>query len=121
MSQPYVAILTGSDSYLPTMEAAFEILKKFNIPFETKISSAHCTPEAMHIYGKDAGQRGCAAVIAATGMAAHLASAVAANTLKPVIGVSNPVVAEALRAECKANADAVIAKDKALQEKLRKV
>lgn len=166
MSQPFVAILMGSDSDLPTMEAAFEILKKFNIPFEAKISSAHRTPEATHTYVKDADQRGCAAFIAAAGMAAHLAGAVAANTLKPVIGVpidssldgldallstvqmpagipvagvaigkagaknaaylaaqiigvSNPVVAEALRAERKANADAVIAKDKALQEKLR--
>lgn len=166
MSQPFVAVLMGSDSDLPTMEAAFEILKKFGIRFEAKITSAHRTPEATHAYVKDADQRGCAAFIAAAGMAAHLAGAVAANTLKPVIGVpidssldgldallstvqmpagipvagvaigkagaknaaylaaqiigvANPAVAEALRAERKANAEAVIAKDQALQEKLR--
>jgi 5-(carboxyamino)imidazole ribonucleotide mutase len=167
MSQAFVAVLMGSDSDLPIMESAFEILKKFNIRFEAKITSAHRTPEATHAYVKDADQRGCAAFIAAAGMAAHLAGAVAANTLKPVIGVpidssldgldallstvqmpagipvagvaigkagaknaaylaaqiigvSNPAVAEALRAERKANAEAVIAKDKALQEKLAK-
>jgi 5-(carboxyamino)imidazole ribonucleotide mutase len=77
----------GSDSDLPVMEASFEVLKKFEVPFEVKVSSAHRTPEATHRYVKDADQRGCAAFICAAGMAAHLAGAVAANTLKPVIGV----------------------------------
>lgn len=87
MSKPFVAILMGSDSDLPVMEASFEILKKFDVPFEVKVLSAHRTPEAAHSYVKDADARGCAAFIAAAGMAAHLAGAVSANTLKPVIGV----------------------------------
>lgn len=87
MSKPFVAILMGSDSDLPVMEASFEILKKFDVPFEVKVLSAHRTPEAAHSYVKDADVRGCAAFIAAAGMAAHLAGAVSANTLKPVIGV----------------------------------
>jgi 5-(carboxyamino)imidazole ribonucleotide mutase len=87
MSKPFVAILMGSDSDLPVMEACFEILKKFDVTFEVKISSAHRTPEATHGYVKDADARGCAAFICAAGMAAHLAGAVAANTLRPVIGV----------------------------------
>ncbi len=87
MSKPFVAILMGSDSDLPIMEASFEILKKFAVPFEVKVLSAHRTPEATHGYVRDADQRGCAAFICAAGMAAHLAGAVSANTLKPVIGV----------------------------------
>jgi len=87
MSKPFVAILMGSDSDLPIMEASFDILKKLGVPFEAKISSAHRTPEATHSYVKDADARGCAAFICAAGMAAHLAGAVSANTLKPVIGV----------------------------------
>lgn len=166
MSKPFVAILMGSDSDLPIMEASFAILEKFAIPFEVKISSAHRTPEATHAYVKDADKRGCAAFICAAGMAAHLAGAVSANTLKPVIGVpidgslngldallstvqmpgGIPVatvaigkagaknaaylaaqiigVADAemhqkLVAERAENAQAVLDKDKALQEKLR--
>lgn len=87
MSKPFVAILMGSDSDLPIMEASFDILKKFDIPFEVKVSSAHRTPVQTHDYVKDADARGCAAFICAAGMAAHLAGAVSANTLKPVIGV----------------------------------
>ena len=77
----------GSDSDLPVMEASFEILKKFDIPFEVKVTSAHRTPEATHDFVTDADARGCAAFICAAGMAAHLAGAVAANTVKPVIGI----------------------------------
>ncbi|WP_438951050.1 5-(carboxyamino)imidazole ribonucleotide mutase [Porticoccus sp.] len=87
MNKPFIVILMGSDSDLPIMEASFEVLKKFEVPFEVKVLSAHRTPEATHRYVKDADQRGCAAFICAAGMAAHLAGAVAANTLKPVIGV----------------------------------
>ncbi len=87
MSEPFVAILMGSDSDLPVMEASLAVLKKFGIPFEVKVSSAHRTPEATHSFVKDADKRGCAAFICAAGMAAHLAGAVSANTLKPVIGV----------------------------------
>ena len=87
MSKPFVAILMGSDSDLPVMEASFEILNKLGVPFEAKVSSAHRTPVQTHDYVKDADARGCAAFICAAGMAAHLAGAVSANTLKPVIGV----------------------------------
>ncbi|MFI2811068.1 MULTISPECIES: 5-(carboxyamino)imidazole ribonucleotide mutase [Microbulbifer] len=87
MSKPFVAILMGSDSDLPVMEAAFGVLEKFDIPFEVKVTSAHRTPENTHKYVTDADQRGCAAFICAAGMAAHLAGAVSATTLKPVIGV----------------------------------
>ena len=86
MSKPFVAILMGSDSDLPVMEASFDILKKFDIPFEVKVTSAHRTPAATHAYVTDADARG-AAFICAAGMAAHLAGAVSATTLKPVIGV----------------------------------
>ena len=87
MSQPFVSVLMGSDSDLPIMEASFEILRKFNIPFEVKVTSAHRTPKATHDFVTDADKRGCAAFVCAAGMAAHLAGAVSATTLKPVIGV----------------------------------
>ena len=77
----------GSDSDLPIMEASFDILRKFEIPFEVKVTSAHRTPKVTHDFVTDADQRGCVAFICAAGMAAHLAGAVSANTLKPVIGV----------------------------------
>lgn len=83
----FVAVLMGSDSDLDVMESTFKTLKQLGIPYEAKISSAHRTPEATHDYVKDADQRGCGVFICAAGMAAHLAGAVSANTLKPVIGV----------------------------------
>lgn len=87
MSQPFVAIVMGSDSDLPVMEACFDILRSFGVAFEARITSAHRTPEATRDYVADADQRGCAVFIAAAGMAAHLAGAVAAATVKPVIGI----------------------------------
>ena len=87
MSEKFVAVLMGSDSDLPTMQACLDILKKLEIPFEVKITSAHRTPAITHDYVTDADQRGCGAFIAAAGLAAHLAGAVAAATTKPVIGV----------------------------------
>lgn len=87
MSKPFVAIVMGSDSDLPVMEASFAVLRSFDIPFEARITSAHRTPEVTKDFVKDAEQRGCAVFIAAAGMAAHLAGAVAAATVKPVIGV----------------------------------
>jgi 5-(carboxyamino)imidazole ribonucleotide mutase len=77
----------GSDSDLPVMEACFDVLRSFDIPFEARITSAHRTPEVTKEFVKDADQRGCAVFIAAAGMAAHLAGAVSATTVKPVIGV----------------------------------
>jgi 5-(carboxyamino)imidazole ribonucleotide mutase len=77
----------GSDSDLPVMEASFAVLRAFGVAFEARITSAHRTPEATKAYVQDAEQRGCAVFIAAAGMAAHLAGAVSATTVKPVIGV----------------------------------
>ncbi|MEH6648796.1 MAG: 5-(carboxyamino)imidazole ribonucleotide mutase [Motiliproteus sp.] len=165
MSKPFVAILMGSDSDLPVMESCTAVLKQLQVPFEMKISSAHRTPVATHDYVVDADQRGCVAFICAAGMAAHLAGAVAANTLKPVIGVpinssldgldallatvqmpggipvatvaigkagaknaaylaaqvmatADAELAQRLIDERRANTEAVLAKDRALQEKL---
>ncbi len=87
MGSPFVAILMGSDSDLPTMKAACEILKKFDINYEVRVTSAHRTPADTKAFVTDAEQRGCGVFIAGAGMAAHLAGAVAAYTLKPVIGV----------------------------------
>ena len=86
-NKPFVAILMGSDSDLPVMRSTMEVLDKFSITKEVKITSAHRTPEATKAYIKDAEARGCAVFIAAAGLAAHLAGAVAATTTKPVIGV----------------------------------
>jgi 5-(carboxyamino)imidazole ribonucleotide mutase len=87
MNKLFVAIVMGSDSDLPVMEACFDVLRAFGVPFEARITSAHRTPEATKAYVQEAEQRGCAVFIAAAGMAAHLAGAVAAATVKPVIGV----------------------------------
>ena len=166
MSRHFVAILMGSDSDLPVLESTMEVLRRLEVPFEAKITSAHRAPAATHSYVKDADARGCAVFICAAGLAAHLAGAVAGLTLKPVIGVPldagplqgmdslfstvqmpggipvatvavgkagaknagylaaqilsllDPALAERVRAERQANADAVIAKDAELQTRL---
>lgn len=87
MPTPFVAILMGSESDLPVMQATRDVLDKFSIKFEVRITSAHRTPEDTRNYVEDAEGRGCAVFIAGAGMAAHLAGAVAARTVKPVIGV----------------------------------
>jgi 5-(carboxyamino)imidazole ribonucleotide mutase len=87
MPQPFVAVLMGSDSDLPVMQSVRQILDNLEIYSEWKITSAHRTPKATHAYIEDAEQRGCAVFIAGAGLAAHLAGAVAAYTIKPVIGV----------------------------------
>ena len=87
MSAPFVAVLMGSDSDLPVMENAITTLKALGIAVEARVSSAHRTPAATIAYVQSAEARGCAVFIAAAGMAAHLAGAVAAHTLRPVIGV----------------------------------
>jgi 5-(carboxyamino)imidazole ribonucleotide mutase len=166
MSESFVAIVMGSDSDLPVMENCFTILRSFDIPFEARITSAHRTPEVTRDYVKDAEARGCAVFIAAAGMAAHLAGAVSAATVKPVIGVpmnasldgldallstvqmpagipvatvaigkagaknaaylaaqilsvAQPEIAQKLRDERQANAQAIGAKDAALQDALK--
>jgi 5-(carboxyamino)imidazole ribonucleotide mutase len=87
MPQPFVAVLMGSDSDLPVMQSVRQILDNLEIYSEWKITSAHRTPKTTHAYIEDAEQRGCAVFIAGAGLAAHLAGAVAAYTIKPVIGV----------------------------------
>ena len=166
MSKPFAGIVMGSDSDLPVMEATFGVLDSLGIPFEARITSAHRTPETTKQFVIDAEARGCAVFIAAAGMAAHLAGAVAATTIKPVIGVpmnssldgldallstvqmpagipvasvaigkagaknaaylaaqilgvANAEVATRLRDERAANAEAIKAKDAALQESLK--
>lgn len=85
--QPFVAVLMGSDSDLSTMQAGLDILKQLEIPHEVRITSAHRTPDETRNYVTDAESRGCDVFIAGAGLAAHLAGAVAAHTLKPVLGV----------------------------------
>ena len=84
---PVVGIIMGSDSDLPVMEAAFQVLKEFNIPYEVKILSAHRTPDQHSEYSKSAKDRGLKVIIAAAGGAAHLPGVTAAQTILPVIGV----------------------------------
>lgn len=166
MSKPFVAIVMGSDSDLPVMEACFDVLRSFGVDFEARITSAHRTPEVTKEFVQGAEQRGCGVFIAAAGMAAHLAGAVAATTARPVIGVpmnasmdgldallstvqmpagipvasvaigkagaknaaylavqilsvSDADLAEKLRDERAANAQAIYAKDAALQDSLK--
>lgn len=86
-SKPFVAVLMGSKSDLSTMQATAEVLDRFGIRYEMNIKSAHRTPEQTKAYVLDAESRGCVVFIAAAGLAAHLAGAIAAHSLRPVIGV----------------------------------
>lgn len=87
MEQPMVGIIMGSDSDLPIMKEAADILTRFGIPFELTIVSAHRTPRRMIKYANDARQRGIRIIIAGAGGAAHLPGMVASITSLPVIGV----------------------------------
>ncbi|MFM1895660.1 MAG: 5-(carboxyamino)imidazole ribonucleotide mutase [Pseudomonadota bacterium] len=87
MSKPFVAILMGSKSDLEVMQGATEIFKILQIDYEMKITSAHRTPANTQQYINDAVNRGCQVFICGAGLAAHLAGATAAHTIKPVIGV----------------------------------
>lgn len=87
MNRPLIGILMGSDSDLPVMEKAAEVLKEIGIPYEMDISSAHRLPEKTIEYARTARGRGIEVIIAGAGMAAHLAGVIAANTTLPVIGV----------------------------------
>lgn len=89
-----VGVIMGSDSDLPVMKAACEILEEFEVSFEVQIVSAHRTPEFMMAYGKTARDRGLSVIIAGAGGAAHLPGMMAAVTTLPVIGV--PVKTSAL-------------------------
>ena len=94
---PFVAVMMGSDSDFPVMKSTLQILDVFGVRYEVRVSSAHRTPAETRDYVLDAQARGCAVYIAAAGMAAHLAGAVAALTVRPVIGV--PVDSGPLRGE----------------------
>lgn len=82
-----VGIIMGSDSDLPVIEKAVAVLKEFEVPYEAHIYSAHRTPERAAKFAKSARANGFGVIIAAAGMAAHLAGAVAANTTLPVVGI----------------------------------
>ena len=77
----------GSDSDLPVVEKAIDTLKDFGVPYEVHVFSAHRTPVEAAEFSKNARKNGFGAIIAAAGMAAHLAGAVAANTTLPVVGI----------------------------------
>ena len=82
-----VGIVMGSDSDLPVVQKAIDMLKQFDVPFEVHVYSAHRTPVEARDFTVRARENGFGVLIAAAGMAAHLAGAVAANTTLPVIGI----------------------------------
>ncbi|MBR6553496.1 MAG: 5-(carboxyamino)imidazole ribonucleotide mutase [Clostridia bacterium] len=82
-----VAIIMGSDSDLPVVEKAIDVLKQFEVPFTVRVLSAHRTPAEAKKFAESARSKGYGVVIAAAGKAAHLAGAFAANTTLPVIGI----------------------------------
>ena len=82
-----VGILMGSDSDLPVVQKAIDTLKQFGVPVEVHVYSAHRTPLEAKEFAQNARANGIGAIIAAAGMAAHLAGAIAANTTLPVIGI----------------------------------
>ncbi len=82
-----VGIIMGSDSDLPILRKAMDTLESLGIPYECHIYSAHRTPEEARQFALNARTNGFGAIIAAAGMAAHLAGAIAANTTLPVIGI----------------------------------
>jgi 5-(carboxyamino)imidazole ribonucleotide mutase len=85
-----VGIVMGSDSDLPTMRGAAEMLDRFRVEYELRIVSAHRTPDDMAEYGRTAHARGLRVIIAGAGGAAHLPGMLAAHTPLPVIGVPVP-------------------------------
>ncbi len=104
MTTPSIAVLMGSDSDVPVMQAT---LNQLQVPWKAKITSAHRTPDAMHHYVTNADRRGCAA-FTATGLAAQ------------ILALGDPELSERVKAERTANVRAVIAKDADLQSKLGK-
>jgi 5-(carboxyamino)imidazole ribonucleotide mutase len=94
MTQPKVGIIMGSQSDWPTMKLAAEILDEFGVSYETRIVSAHRTPDRLWSYGKEAAGRGLQVIIAGAGGAAHLPGMMASKTRIPVVGV--PIQTKAL-------------------------
>ena len=94
MTQPKVGIIMGSQSDWPTMKLAGEILDELGVPYESRIVSAHRTPDRLWSYGKEAAGRGLQVIIAGAGGAAHLPGMMASKTRIPVVGV--PIQTKAL-------------------------
>jgi len=94
MTQPKIGIIMGSQSDWPTMKEAADILDQLELPYETKIVSAHRTPDRLWSYGKTAVERGLQVIIAGAGGAAHLPGMMASKTRIPVLGV--PIQTKAL-------------------------
>ncbi len=82
-----VGIIMGSDSDLPVVQKAIDVLSSYGVPFEVHVLSAHRTPEEVRLFASTAREKGFGVIIAAAGMSAHLAGVVAANTTLPVIGI----------------------------------
>ncbi len=89
-----IGIVMGSDSDLPVVQKAIDVLDEYAVPYEVHVYSAHRTPEQSREFSMNARKNGFGAIIAAAGKAAHLAGAIAANTTLPVIGI--PVKASTL-------------------------
>jgi 5-(carboxyamino)imidazole ribonucleotide mutase len=87
---PKVLLIMGSDTDLPIMQEAADVLKKFAVPYEMRISSAHRSPVRTMALATGAADRGIRIIIAGAGMAAHLAGVIASKTILPVIGVPMP-------------------------------
>jgi 5-(carboxyamino)imidazole ribonucleotide mutase len=87
VSQPAIGIIMGSQSDWPTMRRAAEVLDELGVAYETRIVSAHRTPERLYAYAKDAEARGLKLIIAGAGGAAHLPGMTASMTCLPVLGV----------------------------------
>lgn len=94
MTQPKIGIIMGSQSDWPTMKLAADILDELGVAYETKIVSAHRTPDRLWSYGKTAVERGLQVIIAGAGGAAHLPGMMASKTRVPVLGV--PIQTKAL-------------------------
>ena len=88
---PLVGVIMGSDSDLPVMQAAIDVLTEFGVPHEVRIVSAHRTPDVMTEYARSAAERGLRVIVAGAGGAAHLPGMTASMTPLPVIGVPVPL------------------------------
>jgi len=114
-----IGIIMGSDSDLPVVEKAINVCREYGVPFEVHVYSAHRTPVEAKEFSQKARANGFGAILAAAGMAAHLAGAIAANTTLPVIGIPVATVAIDGAANAALLAIQILAvTDEALAEKL---
>jgi 5-(carboxyamino)imidazole ribonucleotide mutase len=88
---PLVGVIMGSDSDLPVMQGAVDVLIEFGVPYEVRVVSAHRTPDVMYEYAHRAAERGLRVIVAGAGGAAHLPGMTASMTSLPVIGVPIPL------------------------------